>query len=62
MLKIGGHLQFGGLVAQFLAFGLCRHELNPPRAFFFLKFQSTLLTPSQLKPATFRAWGVGTGL
>ncbi len=24
-------------------------------------FQSTLLTPGRLKPATLRTWGVGTG-
>ncbi len=37
-------------------------SLNPSRAFFFSCFsffQSTLLTPSRLKPATLHAWGVG---
>ncbi len=42
---------------------LCRHEFESPKSIFFLFqiFRSTLLTPSRLKPATLRAWGVGTG-
>ncbi len=43
---------------------LCRHEFESPNSVLVSvsDFQSTLLTPCRLKPATLRAWGVVSDL